>query len=116
MKTTKIILLALISFAFFSCEEEDDTSPQEFAPIQMVFWSDFQGPPIDVYLNDSFVGTITAVGSTPPDCGSSGNATTNVANGSNYQLYAEERQTGRVWETTVTMPQNIECYKFLLHE
>ena len=116
MKTAKLLILALISFAFFSCEEEEPIDTDFNAQQKIVFWSDFEGPPIDVYVNDSFKGTITAVGSSAPNCESNGNVTMDVGNHNSIILYAEEQQTGRVWESAITIPQNTECYRFRLHE
>jgi hypothetical protein len=119
-KKLSLLLLFLLasSMMFTSCDEEEsneDLMQDVNTQPQVVFWSDFQGPPIDVWLNDTRAGTITAIGSTPPECGSSGNATINVANGSSYDLYAQEQGNGREWRTTITIPQNADCYKFLLH-
>jgi len=116
MKTTKLLLFLLISFALISCEEEDPIDTDFNAQQKIVFWSDFQGPPIDVYVNNNFKGSITAVGSSAPDCESNGNITIDVGNSNSIILYAEEQQTGRVWESAITIPKDVECYRFRLYE
>jgi len=56
----------------------------------VVFWSDFDGPVIDVYFDGYYEGSITAINSYAPDCNESGNVTINLAPGTYYEWDAEE--------------------------
>lgn len=106
----------MIVLSFSSCEKDEDPVDTNFSDDkQIVFWSDFQGPPIDVNINGTYRGTITAIGNSAPDCGSSGNVTIDVGNANSIMLYAEEQQTGRTWETSITI-SDASCTTFRLYE
>ena len=69
-------------------EDVEQVTPQQQSG-RVVFWSDFQGAPINVYMDGSFKGTITAISQTTPECGSSGNVTVTLSPGT-YSYYAED--------------------------
>lgn len=115
MQKFKLLISFFLLLIFFSCESDESLDNSINLEKKIVFWSDFQGPPIDVFINNSFKGTITAINSTAPDCNSSGNVTVDVTNSSVIQLYAEEQQTGRIWEKKITI-LDFECYRFRLFE
>ena len=118
MKKTLFILIALVVFTITGCEKkEDDTVVNQPPPAanQIVFWSDFTGPPISVNIGSSNAGTITAVSSSAPSCGSSGNVTKTVSPGT-YSFDAQETaEPFRTWSGSFTMESNTSCFTFLLH-
>jgi hypothetical protein len=70
-----------------------------------MIWSDFDGPPIDVYVDNSFSGTITGFFSSTPECNSDGCVTVSLEAGT-YDFYAEEQASGgqgKKWSGTITV-------------
>jgi hypothetical protein len=76
---------------------------------KMMFWSNFDGPPIDVFVDSKFSGTITTFFSETPDCESQGCVTVTLIPGS-YSFHAEETNvaggTGKSWDGTITIRAN----------
>ena len=91
-------------------EDEDATKGKT------MFWSNFDGPPIDVFVDGSFNGTITTFYSETPDCESNGCVTITLPLGS-YDFYAAEQSNGnnqpRDWEGTFSVKAN-SCGTILL--
>lgn len=79
----------LFVFILASCEKDEPATPVVEIENQIVFWSDFPGEPITVTVEGSNIGTITAISSTSPGCGSSGNITRTYAPGT-YSFTARE--------------------------
>ena len=111
------ILFLLVSISFYGCSEDDsdDVAPPSQSSGQVVFWSDFDGPPIEVTFSGSSQGTITAISQSPPSCGSSGNVTRTLDPGT-YSFSAEETSSPfRSWSGEFTISSSTSCLTFLLH-
>lgn len=112
----KALFISLLFIGFYSCETDDPMEEVVIPEIdnQIVFWSDFQGPPIEVSVSNNLAGTISAVNSSAPGCGSSGNVTLTV-NPGNYSFSAEETsEPFRSWSGNFTIESDVACLKFLL--
>lgn len=57
---------------------------------QIVFWSDYFGPGINIYFEDEYKGTISTFFDAAPECGSLGNVTLTLAPGIYTNWHAEE--------------------------
>ncbi len=68
-----------------------------------MFWSNFDGPPIDIYIDGRKYGSITGFYTEAPECGTSGCVTVTLEPGS-YELYAVEQ--------TINGPQPREWHDF----
>lgn len=112
----KVVVILTLFISFSSCEESDDDPIEPSANNQVVFWSNFQGPPIQVKIEGGVVGTITAVGSTSPSCDSSGNVTRSLSPRT-YSFSAKETSSpNRTWSGTFTIKENTNCLKFKLYK
>lgn len=81
----------------------------------LMFWSNFSGPPIDVYIEDAYVGTIDKYYSTgEPDCFANGCVTVSYDSPRVISYKAIERQTGDYWNSTISVTSG--CNKLLLRE
>ena len=71
-----------------------------------MFWSDFDGVNIDVYIDNSFEGTIDQFFNSTPDCGSDGCVTITRSPGT-YHFHAEEQNgpgsNNRSWDRDITI-------------
>ena len=106
----KTVLLLTLCLSFTSCEEEDDDITISTTH-QVTFWSDFQGPPISITINGQGSGRVTAIGSSSPDCGKSGNFTKTLDPGT-YSYSA--RDGNLVWNRSFTIREGVECTTILL--
>jgi len=80
-----LIVIVFSLFTFNSCELlfQEPTG-------QVVFWSDFYGPGINIYVEEEFKGTISTFFETEPECGSIGNITVSLAPGTYTNWVATE--------------------------
>lgn len=108
-------IILLTSFVFFS---SCDTLIDEESELngQTMFWSNFDGPPIDVFIDGDFYGTITTYFTEVPTCETPGCVTVELPAGS-YDFYATEQSNGtnqpRDWENFFTVRANA-CGTILL--
>ncbi len=76
---------------------------------KMMFWSDFSGAPIDVYIDNKYEGTIGQYFSTTPDCGADGCVTVTLTTGT-YHFHGEEQKgpgsTGQTWDKDISVVAN----------
>ena len=83
---------------------------------KVMFWSNFDGPPIDVYIDGESKGTITEFFSEEPLCDAQGCVTVTLAPGT-YTFYAEEQfgpgGNDRTWEYDITVRENM-CGTYIL--
>ena len=83
---------------------------------KIMFWSNFDGPPIDVFVDGTFYGTITSFFPEVPDCESNGCVTITLPSGS-YDFYAVEKSDGANkqsdWEDFFSIKSNF-CGTILL--
>ena len=109
MKKIKLPLIILLLGMLFveSCEgvlNEDMVDSGSF-----MFWSNFDGPPIDIYVEGSFNGTITAFYEEAPACEASGCVTFDMEPGT-YAFEAMEQSNNnnnpREWSGTITIRAN----------
>ena len=110
MKRIIGVILFITSFLFpLTIMESCDTGLENETDGQIMFWSDFDGAPIDVYVSNNFVGTIGQFFTSTPTCGANGAVTVTMAPDT-YQYHAEEENgpgsTGKTWDGTVTIRPN----------
>lgn len=104
----KSVILFLIVLCMFSCTTEDNNI--EETTHQLIYWRDSQGPPIDFYVDDVLKGAITFVSEETPKCGDDRGITITLVPNVDYEIFAVERETLRVWRFTDTGQENtIEC-------
>ena len=82
-----VLPLCLMASCEIGLEDEDVTNGKT------MFWSNFDGPPIDVFVDGTFQGTITSFSPEVPDCESKGSVTITLSVGS-YDFYAVEQSSG----------------------
>ncbi|QNM85612.1 hypothetical protein H9W90_00365 [Polaribacter pectinis] len=102
----KTVLILAVCFSFSSCEDSEDPVETNITN-RVMFWSDFQGPPISVTIEGgNGSGTITAINSSAPECGSSGNFTKILSPGT-YSYSA--RDGNLVWNSSFTIRESTSC-------
>ena len=107
-------LIALLVLIFTGCTKDDPPEPVIEIDNRVVFWSNFQGEPITVYLNDSNIGTVTSINSAAPGCGSSGNVTRTLSPGF-YSFFATESgENPYTWNGSFTIESDVSCLNYLL--
>jgi hypothetical protein len=107
----KSILLTFLAVSFTACEDIEDSMDTSF-DTYVTFWSDFSGPPISVSISGHGSGTITAIGSSSPDCGESGNFTRSLDPGTYYYTASDGNLT---WKNgSFTISGNTSCTTVLL--
>ena len=107
-KLFKINLLCIsILLSVNSCEgllEEDIIEEGSY-----MFWSNFDGPRIDVFIEGNYFGTITQFYNTSPGCNADGCVTVTLEPGT-YEMYAIEQTmsgiTPREWNDVFTIRPN----------
>ena len=113
----KALFISLLFLGTYSCETDDPKEDEVVIPEidnQIVFWSDFQGPPIEVSVSSNLVGTISAINTSAPGCGSSGNVTLTLDPGSYSFSAAETSEPFRSWSGNFTIESDVACLNFLL--
>lgn len=109
MKRSKLCtILILLALNLVSCEGLlDDENPQEG---KYTFWSNFDGPPIDVYVQNIYYGTISTFYPSDPGCDADGCVTVTLPAGS-YSFEAIEQVNNggspREWDGTIEIKPNI---------
>lgn len=106
-RRTLIMVLVLAGTLFMdSCEGFLDEGLEYGS---FMFWSNFDGPPIDISIENSAVGTITAFYEESPACESAGCVTVELGPGT-YTYEAVEQSnnvnTPREWSGTITVRAN----------
>ena len=105
-----ILPWSLMASCDIGLEDEDITDGKT------MFWSNFDGPPIDVFVDGTYYDTITSFYTDTPDCESNGCVTITLPLGS-YDFYAAEQSSGvsepRDWEGTFSVKAN-SCGTLLL--
>jgi len=113
----KAVFVCILLVSVYSCETDDSQEEEQTIPEidnQIVFWSDFQGPPIEVSVSNNLAGTISAINSSPPGCGTTGNVTLTL-NPGNYNFSAEETSDPfRSWSGSFTIESDVSCLNYLL--
>jgi hypothetical protein len=115
MKKLKQLLLIVFAITFIiSCDDDEDDDVNNINN-QIVFWSDFSGPPIQVTVEGNVIGTITTFSSSStPDCGSSGNITKTYSPGTYSYSARETSSPSRTWSGSFVIVEVQECYRFAL--
>jgi hypothetical protein len=112
MNRRRLIMFLILAGTIFmdSCEEFLDEGVEYGS---FMFWSNFDGPPIDIKIENSRAGTITAFYEESPACESSGCVTVELQPGT-YNFEAVEQSnngnTPREWSGTITVSVNV-CKK-----
>lgn len=110
--TLKFILLVFLTISFIACEDSEDPIDTSTTITSVTFWSDFSGPPISVTISGYGSGSITAIGSSAPDCGLSGNFTRTLDPGT-YSYTASDGNLS--WKNgSFTISGNTSCTTVLL--
>ncbi len=107
----KIVRLTYLAFLMMlmlgSCEGIlDDDIVEEGS---YMFWSNFDGPPIDIFIEGSRAGTISTFYNETPSCGATGCVTVDLEPGTYEFLAVEQAGAGigpREWEGTFTIRPN----------
>jgi hypothetical protein len=90
-----------------SCEGIFDDDTIEIG--SFMFWSNFDGPPIDIFIDGKFKGTISTFYEDPPGCDASGCVTFDMEPGT-YDFQAIEQSNNvnnpREWNGTITISPN----------
>jgi hypothetical protein len=101
------IILAILFLGFFhSCQTE--LGNDQPADGKMMFWSNFDGPPIVVYVDGKERGSINAFFTETPSCESQGCVTVTMIPGT-YAFHAEEQNgtgSAKTWDGSVTIRAN----------
>lgn len=109
-------LFVLLALFLTGCEKDDPpATPVIEIDNRVVFWSNFQGEPITVYINGSNVGTITAISSSSPGCGSSGNITRTLSPGTYSFTASESGDNPYSWSGSFNIESDVSCLNYLLH-
>jgi len=109
MKKIKLTFIILFSGMLFleSCEGVLNDDVIDFG--SFMFWSNFDGPPIDIYIEGSLKGTITSFYEEAPGCEASGCVTFDMEPGT-YTFEAVEQSnnnnTPREWSGSITVRTN----------
>ena len=109
MNSRKLLLILIFAGTVLidSCEGFLD-DPVQYG--SFMFWSNFDGPPIDITVENSSAGTITTFYEESPPCESSGCVTVELVPGT-YNFEADEQSnnvnTPRQWSGTITVRENV---------
>ena len=112
MKQLRLFILIFSSLLLISsCEglfDEENSEEGKFT-----FWSNFDGPPIDIFVNNVYYGSISTFYSSNPGCDADGCVTIVLAPGI-YQFRAIEQPNNsgsqKEWDGTIEIKTNI-CSK-----
>lgn len=108
MRSLRLSIVLLSSILFItSCEgllDEENNEQGKFT-----FWSNFDGPPIDIFVNNDFYGSISTFYSSTPGCEADGCVTVVLPPGI-YDFYAIEQPNNsgsqREWDGTIEIKTN----------
>lgn len=109
MKKTKLAVILLMTGMLFldSCEGVLNDEVVDLG--SFMFWSNFDGPPIDIYVEGQFKGTITTFYEESPACDASGCVTFDLEPGT-YSFEATEQSnnnnTPREWNGSINIRAN----------
>lgn len=96
-----LILLILVVYACEGPLNEDIADPGQYT-----FWSNFDGPPIDIYIDNAKYGTIKTFYQSNPGCNAQGCVTVELDPGT-YDFSAIEQTnstiTPRSWDGSITI-------------
>lgn len=110
-----LVIVAAFLGLNYSCEIN---LPEIELDGKVVFWSDFDGPVIDVYVDDVYKGSITSLYYSAPSCGASGCVTVTLPVGTYYNWDAEEdAYPWRTWNSSHSTSFDITsggCYTMRL--
>lgn len=114
MRALKILITLLFFSAILLLDSCDGLFQEEItADGKLTFWSNFDGPPIDIYIDNVMYGTITQYYKTSPGCEADGSVTVTLIPGT-YNFFAVEKpndgSTPRSWDGTKT----VEAYQCTL--
>jgi len=109
MKLFRInVILILLSLFIVSCEGLlDEENPAEG---MYTFWSNFDGPPIDIFIDNVYYGTITTFYPSNPGCEADGCVTVVLAPGSYYFEAIEQAGNAgsqRDWDGTIEIKADV---------
>lgn len=103
-----LLLLTFTLLFFASCEgllESEDLEEGMFT-----FWSNFDGPPIDIFVDNTYYGSIDTFYSSNPGCEAVGSVTIVLAPGNyNFEAIEQAGNTGtpKEWDGTIEVKANV---------
>jgi hypothetical protein len=101
------IIILLVIGMLASCEGLVQENEEEG---KYMFWSNFDGPPIDIFVNNNFYGTISTFYSSTPDCDASGCVTVILPTGNyNFEAVEQANNSGsqRDWSGSFEIKPNV---------
>ena len=103
-----VLLITITLLLFASCEgllEDENLEEGMFT-----FWSNFDGPPIDIFVDNTYYGSINTFYSTNPGCEADGCVTVVLAPGT-YNFEAVEQAgnmgTPKAWDGSIEIKANV---------
>lgn len=110
MKKIRLTVLLLLASVLFieSCEGLLNDESVELG--SYMFWSNFDGPPIDIFIESKMYGSITSFYTESPGCNAAGCVTVDLEPGTYDFLAIEQTNLGnnpREWDGTFTISPNI---------
>ena len=108
MKLFKLNIILISGILFItSCEgllDEENSEQGKFT-----FWSNFDGPPIDIFVNNSYYGSINEFYSSNPGCEADGCVTVVLPPGTyTFEAIEQPNNSGsqREWDGTIEIKAN----------
>jgi len=105
------IILISIVLVFTSCEGLLDEETKEEG--KFTFWSNFDGPPIDIFVENNYYGSISTFYPSTPGCEADGCVTVVLSSGIyNFEAIEQSNNIGsqREWDGTIEIKTNV-CSK-----
>jgi len=111
MKKVKfLILVNILTIISIGLIESCEPGQENDLPVdgKMMFWSNFDGPPIGIYVDSKYSGSITAFFTETPSCDTQGCVTVTMTPGT-YSFHAEEQSgtgSAKTWDGSITIRAN----------
>ena len=109
MKLIRLIVIVIVLPSIIaSCDGLLDDENQEEG--KYTFWSNFDGPPIDILIENNYYGSISSFYSSNPGCDADGCVTVALAVGIyNFEAIEQPNNSGtqREWDGTIEIKSNI---------
>ena len=103
-----VLLLTITLLIFTSCEGLLENEVLEEG--MFTFWSNFDGPPIDIYVDDTYYGSINTFYSSNPGCEADGCVTLVLTPGIyNFEAVEQVGNTGtpKEWDGTIEIKADV---------
>jgi hypothetical protein len=103
-----IVIIIVLPSIIVTCDSLLDDENQEEG--KYTFWSNFDGPPIDILIENNYYGSISTFYSSNPGCEADGCVTVTLAAGTyNFEAIEQANNSGtqREWDGTIEIKPNI---------